>query len=170
MKRIRCAIDTYRMKIFCVNLALIVRIDYEPRVNTNRPFDHWSPRLSECAMRAIPRSLTRTARQLPRISSQLARLPFATRITASIAIDQFVFKPELGKHWISKKMVYCANDNQRFYLGKTIMGMFSICWVLRHVLEIPLIIDISLQMFASPQLPDLFATTRLPAMIPLVFV
>jgi hypothetical protein len=127
-----------------------------------------SPRLSESVMKSLPRSIWRSSRQLPRISVQLASFPLPTRVTANLAINQFLHNPEFGRHWISKNRVYFANDNRAVFFGKTIMGMFSICWIVRHFLEIPIIVDIAHQMYSSVSASALFIAERLPKMVPLV--
>jgi hypothetical protein len=98
----------------------------------------------------------REAKQLPRVSTQLSNYAIHDRISAGIAIDQCLNRPEFGKHEISKKKVLLANDDREVFFGKTIMGLYSISWVVHHFLEIPIIIDVSTQMHSNIDIKQFF--------------
>jgi hypothetical protein len=110
----------------------------------------------------------KSARALPLISSQILSKPFDKQVVIRIAIDQFQNKPELGTHFVSRRKVQIANDNRLVFFGRTVMGLYTISWVVHHFLERPLIIDVSTQFNSNIQPSEIFFKKRMPKMMPFI--
>lgn len=110
----------------------------------------------------------RVAKQLPSVADQLTSFPLDERIAARLALDQCVRQPQFGKHEISTKKIKIANDNRRVYFGRTVMGLYTVSWVVHHFLEVPVIIDVSTQMHSNINARRFFETGRFPRMMPFV--